>query len=158
MSKAGHRLDWGIMDERMPGRRWTIGLLAFVGINALVAAYGFIGDPDGSSVGIPQEWLEDSPFEDYLIPGIVLAAMGVLSLAAAFLQLRRHQYAWLVAGAAGVGFVIWIIVQSIMMGSFRHPVQTTLQVVVILIGFCVSILAGLQYRVWQSRPSGQRTN
>jgi hypothetical protein len=137
------------MTERTLGRRWMIGLLAFVGINALVAAYGFVGDPDGSSIGIPQEWLEDSPFRDYLVPGLVLGAMGLLSLTAAFLQLRRHEYAWLLAGVAGVGFVIWIVVQSIMMGSFRHPVQTTLQAVVITIGFVVSALAALQYRAWQ---------
>jgi hypothetical protein len=131
-------------------RGWVAGLLLLVGINAMVAGYGFIGDPDGSSVGIPQEWLEDSPFETYLVPGIVLEAMGVLAVASAVMQLRRTEFAWAWAGVSGVGFVGWIVVQALMMGSFRHPIQTTLQAVVLGLGLAVTVLAFLQFRDWQN--------
>ena len=139
------------MKRALPGRGWIAGLLLIVGVNAVVAGYGFIGTPDGSAVGIPQDWLEDSPFQDYLIPGVVLFAMGVLALVAATLQLRRHEFAWAWSGVCGIGFVLWIIVQSVFMGSFRHPIQTTLQAVVSGIGVVVMVLSFQQYRHWHLR-------
>lgn len=143
------------MTRHLRERGWVAGLLILVGINAVVAGYGFIADPDGSSVGIPLEWLEDSPFDSYLIPGIVLEAMGILALVSATMQLRRNEFAWAWAGVTGMGFVIWIVVQSIMMGSFRHPIQTTLQAVVSGIGIVVSSLAFLQYRDWKFGRGGE---
>lgn len=133
------------------GRAWVAGLLILVGLNAVVAGYGFIADPDGSSIGIPQEWLEDSPFDTYLVPGILLESMGLLSLAAAVMQLRRQEHAWAWAGVCGVGFVIWIVVQALMMGSFRHPIQTALQAAVLALGIVVAAVAFLQYRDRQGR-------
>ena len=132
------------------GRWWLAGILALLGLNAVVAAYGFLRDPDGSSIGIPVEWLEGSPFETYLVPGIVLMGMGVLSLAAATLQWRRHSLAWVWSGMTGAGFVIWIIVQSMMMGSFRHPIQTTLQAVVLGLALVLCSLSFRQFRDWES--------
>lgn len=136
---------------KLPGRGWIAGLLILVGINAVVAGYGFIGTPDGSALGIPLDWLEGSPFEDYLAPGIILFAMGLLALTAAVLQLRRNQFAWAWSGVCGIGFVIWIIVQSILMGSFRHPAQTILQAAVSGIGLVVAVLSFQQYRHWHLR-------
>jgi CHASE2 domain-containing sensor protein len=135
------------------GRGWVAGLLLLVGTNAVVAGSGFVGSPDGSAIGIPQEWLDGTPFRDYLVPGLVLAAMGVLSLASALLQLRRHPLAWAWAGVCGVGFVIWIAVQAALMGSFRHPAQTILQAAVLALGLVVAGLAWRQYGDWRAtRP------
>ena len=128
-------------------RRWWIaGLLFFLGANAVFAGYGFISKPDGSAIGIPQEWLEDSPFDDYLVPGFVLLALGVASIVAGIAQARRHALAWALSGALGLGYIIWIVVQSAMMGSFRHPMQTTLQALVLGIGIAIAVLSLRQCR------------
>jgi hypothetical protein len=118
----------------IPLRRTLALILAIIGLNAVSAGYGFIGTPDGSAVGIPQEWLADTPFNDYRIPGAILFGLGVLHLCAAYLEIRRDRIAPWTAQVAGFGLIIWIIVQAAMMGSFRHPAQTTLQATCLLFG------------------------
>lgn len=139
-------MDDGPPAHPFPGRRWAAGLLFLLGGNALVAGYGFVGDPDGTAVGIPEDWLEGTPFTSYLVPGLLLSGLGVLAVAAAVLQLRRHRLAWFWAGLSAGGFVVWIVVQSAMMGSFRHPLQTLLQAAVISIAGVVGLLALWQWR------------
>jgi 4-amino-4-deoxy-L-arabinose transferase-like glycosyltransferase len=68
---------------------------------------------------------------------------------AATLQLRRHPLAWAWSGVCGVGFVVWIAVQSMVMGSFRHPAQTILQAAVLGIAVLVAVLSLRQYRRWR---------
>ena len=90
--------------------RWpVIGLLLFIAIGALPAGYGFLGTPDGSAVGIPEGWIDDTPFADYTIPGALLFGLGVLHLAAAYFQFARDGFAPWITEAAGCGLIIWIV-------------------------------------------------
>ncbi|HET6511840.1 MAG TPA: hypothetical protein VFH43_06585 [Candidatus Kapabacteria bacterium] len=134
----------------LPYRWIVVPLLVFIAIGAIPAGYGFLGTPDGSAVGIPAGWIEDTPFSDYLIPGALLMGLGVLHLAAAYLELRRDALAPWLTEVAGCGMIIWIAVQAIMMGSFRHPIQTTLQAVCITVGITTAILGYLQIRRMRS--------
>lgn len=127
--------------------RWTLTiLLALVGVNALVASYAFITDPSGEGIGIPQEWLEDSPFDDYLVPGILLGGLGALHGVAAVREWVGSRHAWLWSGLAGSGLLVWIVVQAMMMGSFRHPMQTALQAACLAVGSATGLLALVQLR------------
>ena len=129
------------------GLRWAlILLLALICVNALVASYAFIADPTGNGIGIPQEWLEDSPFDDYLVPGILLGGLGLLHGFAAFRQWVGARDGWIWAGASGSGLLIWIVVQAIMMGSFRHPLQTALQAFCLAVAAATGSLALVQMR------------
>jgi hypothetical protein len=128
----------------LPHRRILASILGLIGLNAVIAGYGFIGTPDGSAVGIPQEWLADTPFVDYLIPGAILFGLGVLHLCAAYLEIRGDRIASWIAQVAGAGLLIWIVVQAAMMGSFRHPAQTTLQAVCLLAGVVTVSMATRQ--------------
>lgn len=135
--------------------RWALTiLLALIGLNALVASIGFIADPTGEGIGIPQDWLDDSPFDDYLVPGILLGGLGVLHGVAAVREWTGSRHAWLWAGLAASGLLVWIVVQAIMMGSFRHPIQTTLQATCLAIGVATGLLALAQLR----RQSGMGVN
>lgn len=131
-------------DPVYPYRRTLTLILAMIGVNAIFAGYGFMGTPDGSAVGIPQEWLADTPFKDYMVPGAILFGLGVLHICAAYLQLRRDPIATMIAGVSGSGLIIWIAVQAAMMGSFRHPVQTILQAVCLVLALTTIYLAWKQ--------------
>lgn len=49
-----------------------------------------MNDPSGESLEMPMELLEDTPFDDYLIPGILLFfGNGVLSLLIAGLTIKK---------------------------------------------------------------------
>lgn len=145
----------GLRMPDLPGRRWIAALLILVGGNALVAAVLFVARPDGSALGIPQDWLEGSPFDSYLVPGFLLGGLGLLSWGAAVAQLRRHPLAWAWSGAAAVGFGVWILVQAYSMGSFRHPAQTVLQAFVLGIAIALGVLSLRQMQIWRRPPQGR---
>lgn len=101
----------------------VIILLFIVGINAIVAGYLFIVDPTGCKLGMTPQVLKHSPFNDFLIPGIVLFIVnGVMNIITAFLVLFKtkiYQEAVLLQAILLVG---WIIIQMMMLQttSFLH--------------------------------------
>lgn len=122
-------------------KKWYIILgvvQMFVGIPALVYGLFFILEPDGSRVGMGIEALSRSPFNSYLIPGIILFLInGAGNIASAVLSFRRS----FLTGYAGVLFggalVIWIAVQILMIGYVPG-----LQLPIFVIG-SVEIVLGL---------------
>jgi hypothetical protein len=84
---------------------------------------------------VPREWLEGSPFEDYFIPGLVLFVVvgGSLLAAAIFVFVGLH-LARLVAIAAGVVVLGWLVVETLIIGyvSWMQP-ATTIGVLLILL-------------------------
>lgn len=142
-----------------PSRRWSrriqVFFLLLIGVNALAAGASFIQKPDGTGLGIPQAWLQGTPFVDYRIPGIILFALGLLHTFAAWVQYRRRPSAWFWAGLSAGAIVVWIIVQAALMGSTRHPVQTILQATVLAVGVITGLLALVQRRDGNDRSAGR---
>ena len=84
----------------------------FVGIWGFAGGSGLALDPSGAKVGIPLEYIADSPFKDYLIPGIILFVVnGLGSLAGALASFNRKRYSGEIGLALGAFLVIWILVQ-----------------------------------------------
>jgi hypothetical protein len=107
-----------------PGYVWLgIASQVFVGVMAVPVGLVMMGDPNGSPLGIPNEWVADSAFGSFLVPGLFLLLVnGVGQLAAAGLALIRHPLApWLMATLA-VGLLVWIAVQVLIIPlSFLQP-------------------------------------
>jgi hypothetical protein len=110
------------------------GLLAFGALNAFGGGYyGMAG-----AEGVPREWLEGSPFEDYFIPSLVLfAGVGGSLLAAAiavFAGLRLDRRA---AMAAGVVVLVWIAVETLIIGyvSWMQPATTFGALLILLLAW-----------------------
>ena len=108
-----------------------IVLLIFLGISGLFGGGAFIAAPDGHLIRAPESWLEDIPFPDFLIPGLFLFfVVGVLSLVSAGALLwrsawpglqriapfRGQYWGWTVTGLAGLGILIFEIVESVFIG------------------------------------------
>ena len=100
------------------------GLLLFVlllvGVNALGGAwYGLLGAP-----GVPDSWLDGSPFSSYLVPSLVLGiVVGGSQLLAAMLVARRHRQARQAVLLAAVLLAGWIVAQVAIIGpvSWLQP-------------------------------------
>ena len=59
-------------------RYLLIVLLAFLGLGAIVGGGVFIISPGGKLMGMPLSILNDSPFDNFLIPGIILfSVLGI---------------------------------------------------------------------------------
>jgi hypothetical protein len=136
---------------RSPFSFWLLlVLLAFLGIGALGGGAFLIIDPSGASMQWSLEALNGSPFQSYLIPGVLLFAIfGVGSVAVMVALLIRPQWSfatsltqftgkhwtWSAALAIGLGQIIWIIMQVLMVAisSWLQPVCAALGALIVLL-------------------------
>ena len=115
--------------------RYALGsLLAFVALNAFGGGiYGVAG-----AEGVSTEWLEGTPFRDYLIPSTMLfGALGGSSLVAAIAVFRRASWARPAALVAGGILLIWIGVQVALIGyqSWMQPTFFVIGLLVLILGW-----------------------
>lgn len=123
-----------VSSERLHRPSWVwVGIILqiLVGLMAVPVGLVMIVDPMGNPVGIPHEWIANSPFHSYLVPGIVLLLVnGVGQLSAASLAIVRHPLAPWLMGGLGLGLVIWIAVQVLMIPlSFLQPLLLAVGIV-----------------------------
>ncbi len=92
---------------------FSLGALqTFIGLGGVAGGVGLVLEPGGANLGMSTEWLVDSPFSDYLIPGIVLLVInGVGSLVGAATSFFRYRHAGEIAAALGIFLMLWIVVQ-----------------------------------------------
>ena len=100
----------------------------------------YIVEHGGEAFGWSPDLLEPTPFENYMIPGIVLFVfLGLINLVVAIMiMLQKKYYAWFVL-FQGVVLVIWLTVELIMNPAFYvaglHLPFYTIGVLLILFGF-----------------------
>ncbi|MCP4661824.1 MAG: hypothetical protein GY856_41000 [bacterium] len=108
-------------------KRWGVGLGAlqlFIGIGAVLGGIALVSDPSGGNLGIPLEALRNSPFSNYLIPGIVLLGVnGLGSCAGGFLSIFRRRFAVELGAALGLFLMAWIGLQVYWLGFPPHWLQ-----------------------------------
>lgn len=121
-------------------------LLILNGTGALYGGWLLITSPDGSSLQLPLDYLKKSPFETYLIPGIILfTANGLFSFLTLFLMVLRDKKApWFIL-TQGILLTGWILVQVIMIQVF-HPFQ-------LIFGLTGIILTGIG---WYGIPKNKK--
>jgi hypothetical protein len=94
--------------------RILFGFHLLVGVGAMAGGFAAIANPQ-SPLGAPTDMLKNSPFSDFLIPGILLfGVIGVGNVVSAVLVQRNPWYFPYVSSVFGGALVIWIIVQCIM--------------------------------------------
>jgi len=99
-----------------------IACIIFQAISGLAGGIGLITDPTGASLRIPQEWLSQSPFKNYLIPGTILFIVVGIFPAIVSVGLWKGQYwGWLGSLILGLALLIWIIVEIIIIGYQSNP-------------------------------------
>lgn len=98
---------------------WRVSLLVIQALVVLTSAAGGLAlmlGPGIGSLGItpPLEYLEGSPFDSYLLPGLILlVVVGGTHLLAWLLLLRRQRWAPAASAVAGCGILVWIFVQMV---------------------------------------------
>jgi hypothetical protein len=107
------------MNSPVPNRvvAWTLtALLAFGALSAVVGAVLAIA---ANGAGVPLEYLRNSPFSSFFIPGLILGVVvGGTQLAAAIALLGKQGIALLLSAVAGFGMLIWIFVELALMQQF----------------------------------------
>ena len=89
--------------------RVLIALLVFGALSSLAGSILAIAANGG---GVPIEYLANSPFSSYVVPGLILGVVvGGTQLAGAAALLARRRSALLLSTIAGFGMLIWIFVE-----------------------------------------------
>ena len=96
-------------------KKLLIFLHAFVGIGALFGGGGAVLNPN-SPMGISVNVLKNSPFSNFLIPGIILLVLiGFGNIFTAIFLYFNYKYSLYTSHLMGIVLVGWIVVQCIMM-------------------------------------------
>ena len=54
----------------------AVGLQVVVGLAAIPIGLQLMADPEGAPLGLPQNWIDATPFGSWLVPGLFLLAMN----------------------------------------------------------------------------------
>ena len=130
---------------------WMLILLqVLLGLGALAGGGAFLLAPDGHLIQMPLSNLKDTPFSDFLIPGVLLFTfVGIYPVAVAYGLWRRpgwrwpdilnpfkgNHWSWAGSLAAGMIVIIWITVQMLLLRSvaFLHVLYFGWGVLLLLI-------------------------
>lgn len=104
-----------------PPTRWLLAALCFfVAFTAIGGGATLVIAPDGHLLEMPASYLAHSPFETFLIPGLLLfAVIGVGSLVAGALVVKDSRIANHVAFGAGAALLVWIVSEMGLLRSFH---------------------------------------
>lgn len=120
----------------------------FLSINALVGGCLLVIQPNGQLLGLQENWLNGSPFNSYLIPGIILFTLIGLQSLICFIGLiwlptwtwtqilnlyNDLHWSWTFSVYTGITTITWIIIQQIMTSYFW------IQSIVLIIGLLILI-------------------
>ncbi len=124
-----------------------IGLELFLAIGAFYGGWALLSDPTGNSLRMPAAvFLMGTPFDDYLIPGLILfivnGAFPLLVVVATLMRMTWAKYGHVAVGGLLTG---WMVVQVALIG-----LGTAIQVVFLLLGL---VILALGVAVWAETPS-----
>lgn len=95
-------------------RRWQritlLGVLGYEAAGSLLGGSLLVAAPDGRLMDMPVDIMHGA-FPNFLIPGIILFGLGVLTTAAFVAVLYRTRYDWFMACLALGGLTIWFWVE-----------------------------------------------
>src|SRR3954454_18239744 len=101
-----------------PTRPWPLIVLEL--LIAVGAVYGGVGLIWNDAIGMPDAWLQGTPFTSWTLPGgFLVLVVAVPMAAAAVLELRRSAWAALASVLAGGAEVGWIGAELFVMQRYN---------------------------------------
>lgn len=98
----------------------SIFLLFFTGITAMIGGGMLIADPSGRPLRMDSAMLAGSPFDTFLLPGLILFLfIGASSIVVAFLVIGDKSYSTRLVLNQGIILIAWIVVQILMIHQFH---------------------------------------
>jgi hypothetical protein len=154
---AGKRANMqGRTEARPSAVVLLIWLQLLLALGALAGGGSFVLAPDGHIIQMPLSNLKDSPFKDFLIPGILLFTLvGLFPLAVAHSLWKRPNWrwpdainpfrdthwSWAGSLAAGAIIILWITVQVLLIRAvaFLHVLYWVWGVVLLVLTLLPSV-------------------
>ena len=111
---------------------------AFNGLSGLLGGYMLIKDPTGNSLNMKMEWLKETPFQNFLIPGIVLfLVVGIGNTIGIWTTFKKKNKRSQIGLVFGLILMFWIISQVLWIGykDFLQPLYFTTGLLQAITGF-----------------------
>lgn len=89
-------------------------ILAYEGWGGVTGGTLLTFAPDGHIMKMSPD-IMNGFFPDFLIPGLILTGMGILTVIAFFEVLHKTKFSWLFAVMSMGGFIIWFTVEIIVL-------------------------------------------
>lgn len=138
-------------------------LLLFLSLGALFGGVVLVLDPSGELLQMPIIILKNSPFNNFLIPGLILFTVsGVIPALVFYSLLKQPQWtwvnvlnvysdmywAWTFTLYVGFALIIWISVQTLIINSvhFVHTGYVLLGISIV----CIALLPSVRQHYFQS--------
>ena len=107
----------------------AIVLMMATALNALAAGYSFMVDPSGAGLGMSTSFIQNSPFTDFFIPGIILFIFnGLTNIFTSIIAIRKGKDYSLLISLQGLILLGWIIIQLTMVEIF-HPLHLIMGII-----------------------------
>jgi hypothetical protein len=111
----------------------------FQGLSGIGGGIALVMDPAGGTLQISVRRLQGSPFNDYLIPGLILLLLlGMFPVIVVYGLWARLIWSGPAALLVGVALIIWIGVEVLIVGYHSDP---PLQLIYGLLGTAILVLA-----------------
>lgn len=91
--------------------------------------------PDGHIMKMPVEIMHGA-FPNFLIPGMILTVLGILTTIAFFEVLHKSKVAWLFSLLSMGGYIIWFMAEIILVGTSWLQIMWGVPV---LVGFLLTL-------------------
>ncbi len=150
-----------------PQALWPlVGAMAFLALGAFVGGISFVADPSGAGLGARLSWLDETPVNDFLLPGVFLLlvfGIGTLLVMAGLVSrftprvlrpLERwigFRWSWTGTIAIGLMLVLWILYEFTI-----FPDRIALQPILIGVG---ALMAGTPFvtsmRAYYTKEGGR---
>lgn len=131
-------------------RNILLVLLAFLGLGAIGGGGALIVSPTGKLIGMPLTMLENSPFNNFFVPGIILfSILGIAPIILIFFLLKRTEnklaekinfftdmhWSWTYIIYTAFALIIWIQVEMILLRAvhWAHTLYMFLAVAIIFV-------------------------
>lgn len=125
-----------------------MGLILFQGISGIFGGGALILDSSGAILQMPLSMLRGSPFETFLVPGIILFfVLGIFPLIVFSGLWKKKSWAWSGALLISIALIIWINVEIALVGYHSEP---PLQLVYGLVGVALllfTLMSSVRYRL-----------
>jgi hypothetical protein len=96
--------------------------MTFQSLSGLFGGVMLILDPSGNSLNMPLSLLNDSPFNDYLIPGLILfLILGLVPFVVLNGLWKKKSWSWYGSLFVSLALIIWIAVEVLMIGYQAEP-------------------------------------
>jgi hypothetical protein len=133
-------------------------LQIFVGITAVLGGIGLVSDPSGAKMNVPLELLKNSPFANYLIPGLVLLlVIGVGHVVVGIITFLRHRYSGNMAILFGAFLALYMITEVWFIGlvNISQPLYFVLGAVEIIFALKLAKGGKAGHQIWIQSTGGR---